>query len=136
MNQADEMKAGGNPDEAGPSRMDLEELTEQVRQVRSVASVALGCVVAAFLSLDLLWYLQIKAVQQDLEKIVEASQQMRQALMEYQSNVAPRIIAFVRDLTEYAQKDPEFAKILGRYPKFSEVHPAGTNVISSANSKR
>ncbi len=104
-----------------PSRWDLEEIREELRQVNGNLVLVLVAVLLSFLSLNVLWYLQAKQLRLELQRTVQMTKQMRQAVEDYRTNAAPLMIQFIRDLNAYARKDPQFAKILAKYPHFAEA---------------
>lgn len=117
-----------------PSRMDLEELRDQIKQDRLSHLITLVMLLVGFISLDIIWYVELRRIHTYANQLYESSKQLQGAINEYSTNIGPKLIQFVHDLQEYSKKDPKFAELLNRYPRFTwESETVKTNQSSGFN---
>jgi len=111
------------PPTRGVSKWELEETREEIAQVRAHFNFAPLGLVVLFISVNLFLYQQTSALRAEVVRLVKGIKQMRDYTEHYRTNTAPMMQRFVGDLQSYAQKDPEFARLLAKYPRFSDASP-------------
>lgn len=114
---------GGFVNSGGVSELDMEELRSSVASLRQSVLLTLGGLVVLLGTVNLLLFHQVGLLRAQVLQMSHQEKQMVTFLEDHRTNGAPYFVQFLNVLDQFAAKDPHFAQILARYPRFQVPRP-------------
>jgi hypothetical protein len=113
------------PDSSAPSFPTNQEQTDGAPNTGQPSALVLQVIMAALILLlftsSLVLLQQVRGLSYQAAEFQNAAQELSPIAAEFETNAAPQISKLHADLTQFAEKNPEFARIHSKYRVVSEV---------------
>ena len=91
-------------------------LEQELRSLRSLLQGSLAILILLAAVLNLFLYQQTRILRAQGVVTRESVKQLGAALADHRTNTAPLIERFVGDMSRFAERSPDFAQILSKFP--------------------
>ena len=116
------------PPQAPPSppisEWEFDALKQSVRSNSLLAHAALVGLIVVLATVNVLLFQQVSLLRRQLADMSGSSNRMIGFLAHHQTNGVPNFVRFLQRMDQFALKDPEFAKVMARYPRM--LPPGGS----------
>ncbi|RME93950.1 MAG: hypothetical protein D6766_07130 [Verrucomicrobia bacterium] len=107
----------------GVSELDVDELKTAVTSLRQLLLLTLAGLVVLLFTVNLLLFHQVGLLRAQVLQMSRQEREMFSFLEDHRTNGAPYFVQFLNVLDQFAARDPHFAQILARYPRFQIPRP-------------
>ena len=94
---------------------DFVELVKTVRSLRILLNLTLAVLLLLVILLNAFMLFQVRTMRRQAAELLPTVQEMHKAVADYETNSVPIMQRFATDLRRFAERNPDFAPVLGRY---------------------
>jgi hypothetical protein len=109
--------SGATASPAGRPSAEVVAVQQSLNSLRFWFEVTLVILLVLVSGLDIYLLNQVLAIRREAATLSESVREMRQAVKDYESKNAPGMERFAAELYRFAEKHPDFAQVMVKYPR-------------------